>query len=353
MLALVPGSLLLAGVFVVAAVAAVPAAWAAETPRPVYRERLDLPVASDSVRYPTGVTADPHTGEVFVADQRAPRILIFGPDGEFRYQIPGGDVFSSVYDVAVDPEGYLFAAVRHQLRLAIFELDFDGLPLGEVVLSGLPDGVDEPLIKSLAISPSGDRLYLLDRANNAVWITGRDGSLVGSIDLTEGLEPKRIDELITTTVDVSGDTVLVTLSSEGVVRYYKLDGTLAGQVGLHGTAPCQLAFPVAAARNADGDFVIVDQRRMLIIRWSQANRCQGEDYGLGSLPGFLYHPLDLALDSQGRLYVAQGYEGRVQVYGGMIPVEPSEPAEPAEPSETTETGTPERPTQPTGSVPNE
>lgn len=287
--------------------------------RPIYEERLDLPVAGDSIRYPTGITADPHTGEIFVADQRGGRILIFGPEGDLRYQIPGGELFSSVYDVAVDPEGYILAAVRHRLRLTVFELDFDGLPIGEVPLTGLPEGIDTPRVQSLALSPSGDRLYLLDRANLRVWIADREGAVTGSIDLTEGIEEDRVAEAIASSVDVSGDTVLVALSSEGVIRFYELDGTFAGRVGLYGTAPCQLAFPVAAARNEEGDFVIVDQRRMMIIRWGEDNRCIGEDYGLGSRPGFVYHPLDLALDARGRLYVTQGYEGRVQVYEGLVP----------------------------------
>lgn len=299
------------------------AALAAQEPpgQAVYSARLDLPVAGDSIGYPTSVTADPQTGEVFVADQRAGRILIYGPEGGFRYEIPGGETFSSVYDLAVDPEGYIVAAVRHDLRLTLFELDFDGLPLREVVLSGLPDDTSPPSIQSLALSPSGDRLYLLDDANQRVWIARRDGEVVGSIDLTAELDDRRRRDFVAGRVDVSGDTLLVAETSEGAVSYYELDGTRIGRIGLKGAAPCQLAFPVAAARNEQGDFVIVDRQRMILMLWGQNNRCLGEYYGIGDLPGYFYHPLDLALDARGRLYVSQGYEGRVQVYEGLVPVE--------------------------------
>lgn len=290
-------------------------------PGPVYVKTLDLPVAGDAIEYPTSVTADPHTGEIFVADQRAGRILIYGPEGGFRYEIPGGETFSSVYDLAVDPEGYIVAAVRHDRRLTLFELDFDGLPLGEVVLSRLPEDTPPPRVDSLALSPTGDRLYLLDGANQRVWIARRDGDVVGSIDLTAELDAGRRRDFVAGRVDVSGDTLLVAETSEGAISYYDLDGRRLGRIGLKGAAPCQLAFPAAAARNREGEFVIVDRQRMILMLWGENNRCLGEYYGIGDLPGYLYHPLDLALDARGRLYVSQGYEGRVQVYEGLVPVE--------------------------------
>ena len=90
----------------------------------------------------------------------------------------------------------------------------------------------------------------------------------------------------------------------------------------------------------DGNLLIIDQQRNMIVRWSvEDNRCLGDYYGLGAAPGYLYYPSDLALDGQGRLYVGQGFEGRVQVYDGLRPaagwnrVEPYLPPEDPAPSE--------------------
>jgi hypothetical protein len=47
--------------------------------------------------------------------------------------------------------------------------------------------------------------------------------------------------------------------------------------------------------------------------------CVSEHYGFGNAPGAFYQPSDLALDSSGRLYVSQGFEGRIQVYEGARP----------------------------------
>jgi hypothetical protein len=57
---------------------------------------------------------------------------------------------------------------------------------------------------------------------------------------------------------------------------------------------------------------------MILLRWSlEGNRCSSEHYGPGAVPGYLYYPMDVALDREGRAYVSQGYEGRVQVYKGF------------------------------------
>lgn len=296
--------------------------------RPAYSRTLDLPVASDALASSDAVHADLHTGEVFVCDARRNRIVIFDADGAFRYQIPGGDAFAYPRDLAVDPEGYLVVLADRRGGPAVVELDFDGLFLGEVGLTGLPDGAAPPNLVSLALSPAGDRIYLVDAENLRLWIAGRDGAVVGFVDLASDLggglesEAERRDRFLGR-VDVYGERVLVAVPSEGQVRIYSLDGALRGRLGMKGTSRCHLAAPNAAALTASGHAAVLDQQKMLLSTWAlSGNRCLGEHYGIGAAPGFLYFPHDLALDARGRLYVAQGFEGRVQVYEGLEPPPP-------------------------------
>ena len=116
------------------------------------------------------------------------RILIFDTDGIFLHEIPGGDVFSAPRDLAVDPEGFLVVVANHERRPALIELDFDGLFLREIRLSGLPEEAIEPVIISVALSPAGDRLYALDSANLHLWIGTRDGEIESSVDLAAGAQ---------------------------------------------------------------------------------------------------------------------------------------------------------------------
>lgn len=293
---------------------------AAGAQEPVYVRRLALPVADDQMGYPQAVTSDRHTGEVFVCDARYNRVIVFDAEGLFLYEMPGGDAFTAPQDVAVDPEGRLVVVASHERRPAVIELDFDGLFLREVRLSGLPDGGEEPRLDSVALSPHGDRLYLLDSSNLRVWIASRDGVVQASIDIAAGLSAEEVRDLIPGHVDVYGETVLVAFPSFSQVRLYDLDGTPRKVLGKRGTAACTLAFPTAAALAGEDEVVILDQQRMFVLRWSVAsNRCLGEYVGLGDAPGYLYYPMDLALDASGQLFVTQGYEGRVQMYKGMAP----------------------------------
>jgi hypothetical protein len=295
--------------------------------RPVYSHRLDLPVAADALLSSDSVTADPATGEVFVCDSRANRIVIFDAEGVYRHQIVGGDVFSSPRDLAVDPDGRLVVLATHGGRGTLVELDFDGLFLREVGLSGLPEGAAAPTLVSVALSPAGDRIFALDVENLALWIARRDGAVVGRVDLGKGAEgePAHGDRFLGR-VDVYGDRVLVAVPSEGQVWICGLDGEVRGRLGSKGTSRCQLAAPNAAALTADGHAVVLDQQKMLLTVWAlSGNRCLGEHYGIGAAPGFLYFPQDLALDARGRAYVTQGFEGRVQVYDGLAPGLTSEP----------------------------
>ena len=293
-----------------------------------YAGRLDLPVEIDTLGSPRSVAADVHTGEVFVADLDRDRVVIFGADGGFRFQIRGGDVFRAPRDVAVDPEGFLYLLASRGTREILLKVDFDGLPVAEIVPSGFPSDLPPPVLVSLALSPAGDRLYLLDSANDRLWLADATGAVLGHADLAEGLTAAQADNLQIGHVDVYGDQVLVAIASLGEIQVYDLDGGNQRKLGIKGTAPCQLGFPVAAARDAGGDYWIVDQQRMLILRWSPVgNRCVGEHWGFGGDPGWLYFPFDLALGPEGRVYVSQGYQGRVQAYQAAEPAARTAPRE--------------------------
>ena len=268
------------------------------------------------------VHADPHTGEVFVCDTVAHRILIFDRHGVFRYEIPGGPGFRAPRDVTVDPEGYILTIAMHRGGTDILRLDFDGRFIETIFLTGLPDGSAAPDLISLAQSSSGDRLYALDSSNMRLWIAARDGAIIGSIDLAEDLEEEESFEQVLGHVDVYGETILVAIPTTGRVHLFDLAGNERGTVGLKGTSPCRTGFPVTAAMGADGDLLILDNQRALVMKWDPGtNECLGEYSGFGNAPGALYRPIDLALGPGGQLYVSQGFEGRVQVFEGFAPAD--------------------------------
>jgi DNA-binding beta-propeller fold protein YncE len=285
-----------------------------------YDRRLTLPAAGDAFEQPLAVHADLHTGEVFVCDLRTHRIVIFDADGLMRYQIRGGRAFRSPLDIAVDPSGRIVLLARRGSKVGLLQLDFDGLFLGEIPLTGLPDDADEPRLTSVALSPTGDRLYVIDSANLRLWVADYQGRVVSSFDFAVDFTPEEALEIQLGHVDVYEDTVLVGLPTSGSVQLLDLEGKPTGRVGSYGTSPCTTARPVAAALDSANRVIVVDRQRMVFNVWDRdSNRCLGDNSGIGKSPGRLYAPADIALDTAGRVYVSQGFEGRVQVYDGAIP----------------------------------
>jgi DNA-binding beta-propeller fold protein YncE len=280
-----------------------------------FAQRLQMPVRGDEMRQPRAVHADLVTGEVFVCDTIEHRVLIFDEKGLFRFEIAGGEIFRAPVDIAVDPEGYLYVLAHFRSERGVVVLDFDGAFVRFIALSGFPSEAKEPNLVSLALAPATEHLYLLDNSNKRLWIAGLTGKISAAVDLAAGLTPKQRDRTALGRVDVYGSTVLVALPTSGQVTLFDLEGTATGDFGLKGKSPCQLGFPVAAALAADGKALVLDQQRAFFMRWDpKTNRCLKEYGGFGSAPGSLYQPSDLTLDAQGRIYVSQGFEGRVQVY---------------------------------------
>jgi hypothetical protein len=285
-----------------------------------YVERLQPPGTADVLVQPLSVHADPHTAETFVCDRSNHRVVIFDGKGLKRYSMPGGSTFRTPLDMAVDAEGYIFLLAYFQRQRGLVELDFDGKLVRDVTLEDLPEDAEPPHLVSLALSPVGDRLYLLDQANLRLWIASRAGRVLGSVDLGAGLTEKDAQETILGHVDAYGDLVLVAVPTEGKVHLLERDGQRRGAVGIRGTGPCQTAFPVAAALDEAGNVVVLDRRRALGMVWRpEGNRCLGEFSAIGTSPGALYQPADMSLGPKGRLYISQGFEGRVQVFSYAPP----------------------------------
>jgi DNA-binding beta-propeller fold protein YncE len=319
---------------------------AAAVDKATYADRLRLPYRDDRLGISRSVTVDRMTGEIFVCDWRYERIVIFDDRLLFRHIMSGDRFSSSPNEVAVDPEGFLL--VLPSTGAPLRYLDFDGAYLGELNLLDLPPNLHaEPRLVSIALSPDGKTVYALDGNNQRVWLAGRDGRVRHSIDLGSGLTKQERQDFIFGHVDVYDRTLIVAVPTNGEVLLFDLEGQPEGSIGLAGTTPCQTAFPVAAALDSEGRLLVLDNQRAVVTVWRvEGNECLTEFAGFGNAPGGLYRPLDLALDAQGRVFISQGFEGRVQVYQHSSPAagtktEPEPVLHPAPEPELTPAPTPD------------
>ncbi len=187
-------------------------------------------------------------------------------------------------------------------------------------------------MQSLALSPDGLKVATIDQQNHRLWISDRTGEVTAWFDFELGRTEEEIQDLIVARADVYADDILVAVPSDNLVYRFGLDGTERGFVGQRGNVPCTTAFPVAAALDSEGMIWILDKQRTVFMRWDPSNnKCLSEHWGFGNVPGALYQPDDIALDRDGKLYVAQGFEGRIQVYDGPAPAAEPQPLNQGDP----------------------
>ena len=60
--------------------------------------------------------------------------------------------------------------------------------------------------------------------------------------------------------------------------------------------------------------LVLDRLRHKILVFDAEYVFHTEYGSLGSRPGQFYHPVSMAADKNGSIYVTQGYKGRVQVF---------------------------------------
>jgi len=87
--------------------------------------------------------------------------------------------------------------------------------------------------------------------------------------------------------------------------------------------PIPLQIP-PAPRLEDGEPFTLDRMRHVVLIFDEQHEFLGEFGRVGYRGGDFYHPLGIAAAPDGRVWVAQGFEGRVQLYRLQLEEPPTE-----------------------------
>jgi DNA-binding beta-propeller fold protein YncE len=163
--------------------------------------------------------------------------------------------------------------------------------------------------RSVAVD-GGDNLYVVD-------MTGRvqkfspDGEflLAWQMEQTELGRPKGMDR------DSKGNIVVIE-PHYSRVNHFSADGREVARWGSHGTADGQLAFPRAVAVGRDGELYVSEYGlRERVQRFSALGQEFLGTFGQGGTgPGEFNRPEGLGTDAQGRVYVADSCNHRIQIF---------------------------------------
>lgn len=274
----------------------------------IYEDTLDL--AGDLTRTlrPSAVTCDPLTGEVCVTDERQGAFLIFNSFGLMTFQTGVLAGLSFPMDGTLDEQGgIVFVDHAGAGSNIIKRLDLYGEPI-DFPAAGLNVNWDP---RHLILTHDGNVVTLDPFLGILAKHDGRTGSLLWSAHLgdvtSDALHLGRPVEGPDGRLCIPGGELhRMLIVGEG--------GQVEDSFGRYGTSPGRLIFPVGAAYLPDGSLVVLDRMRHKLMLFAADHQFVDEYGSLGSGRGQFYHPSSLASDGQGRVFVGQGYQGRVQVF---------------------------------------
>ncbi len=253
---------------------------------------------------PSGISLQETAEEafLFVADKNNDRIQKFDKNSQHKLtwdKTESGEyLFNTPFDIAVNSS---FAYVADNARNRILKFDLNGN-----LLSIWANGqFDNP--QGITLDENGN-VYVTDTSNDRVQIFDGDGNFIrkwGEFGYAAGQLSNPRDIL------VKNGIVYITDDGDRVQKF-DVDGNYIAwdQPGIE-----NYSFSVPLGMTADNEHIyIADSENHRIVKFTSDGEFVTVFGEKGTNPGFLNTPVDLALDSDGKIYVSDKLNNRIQVF---------------------------------------
>jgi hypothetical protein len=234
---------------------------------------------------------------------------VFDEHGFHTYRTDARSEISSPRDGSIDSHGgFVFIDTAEGNGRTIRRLNFLGEP--ETYYPEIP--------RSSNWSPrhlliTGDGHYVtVDRSGLLAKHDDRTGALVWKLQLVE--TEWEGSDLLGRPAEAPDGRIYVPNTRLGQIEVVSRNGELLTAFGIPGTKRGELSFPVGVAFEPEGRILVLDRMRHVVLVFDSNHRFLSESGRVGFAPGDFYHPVAIAASSDGLVYVAQGFEGRIQVF---------------------------------------
>jgi YD repeat-containing protein len=264
---------------------------------------------------PWGIANSPKTGNVFVGDAGNNRVEVLNSKGEYVRSLEslgtGHGTFNKPSGVIVDAKGNLWVSDEGNNR--VLELTETGEYENQIGNSGSGPG---ELKGPVDIAISEGEVYVADSGNNRVAEFAPDGSYLGQIG-TVGKGPGQFSEPHGIAANPTNGDLYITDFNEERVQEFSPAGKFLTQWGTWSKVH-EVGNPVGIAINSSGRLYIADRYAGKITAWSlpEAGGAQlnyASAFGtLGSGEGQFNRPYSAAIDGQGNLWVTDRSNNRIE-----------------------------------------
>ncbi|MEW6519922.1 MAG: hypothetical protein AB1461_10960 [Thermodesulfobacteriota bacterium] len=275
------------------------------------------PVSSQWARVATDLdrgeiyTYDPHENEVRIFNDQGMEIFSFGEDG----QVNGAS------DIAVAEDGSIYVLTTLFTGRPITRLNYRGEPVADIELGNLPETVRD--FTPTQLEYANGALYLLDPDGLQILVVDQNGLYQKGFNLREQFEalaaeqdPEKKKGQV---IDISGfsvdNTGTIYLTAPMLFSAFRLntDGTLE-IFGRAGSGPGKFGVVAGIAADMDGNIYVSDRLRSVVMVFDKSFNFLNEFGYRGYEDRNLTVPNDIAIDNNGKIYIAQGAGRGVSCY---------------------------------------
>lgn len=265
---------------------------------------------------PVFITSDGN-GKVYVSDFTLKTVVVFDMKAKDVHPL-GSGVFEHPTGVAVDGLGNVYVGDTKTRKILVF--DRNERPLNVIDLSGTLQSIG-----SIAIDKSRNRLLVPDvKANKVIVYDLVANSILFSIGgevAAQGSETVSFNFPTSVTVDGSGN-ILVCDSMNANIARFTPEGKFISRFGRRGDGIGDFNMIKAVAVDSEGHIYVTDSKANRISIYNEKGEVLllfGGAYSLkgpGSqvTPGGFLLPNGIYIDQNDRIYIADQYNSRFQVF---------------------------------------
>jgi DNA-binding beta-propeller fold protein YncE len=265
------------------------------------------------------LAVDAERNEVYALNQHENDIRVFDEHGMEIYEF--GERFPSAADIAVGDDGDIFVLTARYQISTIHLCNYRGERTSEITLENVPEEFSD--FRADRLTYRQGILYLADSTRLTVILVDTSGSFREGHDLGATLKrlaagderaERNLDETAMNGFDVDRQgNILFTVASLFSAFRLSATGELA-RFGRPGSGRGKFGVTGGIVTDDAGYIYVADRLRCAVLVFDRDLRFQEEFGYRGGRPSNLIVPDDLAIDSQGHLYVAQAANRGVSVF---------------------------------------